>query len=203
MSDPKKSVPPDPATAARVAQDLLAQIHKDFVVEKKEIPTSDANKGAQLGQDLLAQFAHDFGEKKRAEEAARLQAFGQQLLGAVARDFGSVRPGAGPAAPPVPSIPAAPAVPSVTSSPGSVQAPSSSGQVPAPSSPGSISAPPGYAPPPPRPVTLAPPPSAELVKAEEELAKIEAAPLAQDEAAEVEAMQGRGALGFLRKLFKR
>lgn len=193
--DRKKSLPPESASpdAARVGQDLLAQLHNDFVVHKQAVPVGEANKGAQLGQDLLAQFAHDFGSKKKAEDAAQLHAFGQQLLGAVARDFGSVRPpsiapGTGPHA--ALNIPVAAPLPSFGSSPGSIPAPN-------------LAPPPGYVPPAAKPLTLAPPPSAELLKAEEALAKIESAPLAQDEAAEVEAMQGRGALGFLRKLLKR
>lgn len=202
-NDPRPSIPPE--GAAQVGQDLLAQLHKDFVVEKKSVPAADrkvaeAAKGAQLGQDLLAQFAHDFGEKKRADDANRLHALGQDLLGAVARDFGSVRPpsmnvpGTGPY-PTIPVIPGAPKVPSFAppsgSSPGSIAAPAN------------VAPPPGYTPPMGRPVSLAAPPSAELVKAEEELAKLESAPLADDEAAEVEAMQGKGALGFFKKLFKR
>jgi hypothetical protein len=205
--DPKHSAPP-PAPpshapgAAQVGQDLLAQLHNDFVVHKQPVPVSEANRGAQLGQDLLAQFAHDFGEKKRAQDAADLQSFGQQLLGAVARDFGSVRPpsiGAPPGA--VPVIPGAPKVPSFAPPPvvtASGHA-SSSGNYAAVD----VAPPPGYQPPAPRPVSLAAPPSAELLKAEEELAKIESAPLGKDEEAEVEAMQGKGALGFLKKLFKR
>jgi hypothetical protein len=69
--------------------------------------------------------------------------------------------------------------------------------------PADIAPPPGYTPPLGRPASLAAPPSAELVRAEEELAKHESAPLAADEAAEVEAMQGKGAMGFFRKLFRR
>ncbi len=201
-NDPRPSVPP-PA-AAQVGQDLLAQLHKDFVVEKKSIPAADrkvadAAKGAQLGQDLLAQFAHDFGEQKRAQDAQRLHELGQQLLGAVARDFGSVRPpsmnvpGTGPHAA-VPVIPGAPAVPSFAMPPGS-----SPGSIPAPG----IAPPPGYTPPAARPISLAAPPPEAVVKAEEALAQIESTPLADDEAAEVEAMQGKGALGFFKKLFKR
>lgn len=211
--EPRPSVPPP--GAAQVGQDLLAQLHKDFVVEKKSVPAADrkvadAAKGAQLGQDLLAQFAHDFGESKRANDAQRLHELGQQLLGAVARDFGSVRPpsmnvpGTGPhgaiPANPIPVIPGAPKVPSFA--PPSVTSPSasSSGSMAAPAD---IAPPPGYTPPMGRPVSLAAPPSAELVQAEEALAKLESAPLADDEAAEVEAMQGKGALGFFKRLFKR
>jgi len=207
-NDPRPSVPP--AGAAQVGQDLLAQLHKDFVVEKKSVPAADrkvadAAKGAQLGQDLLAQFAHDFGEKRRADDANRLHALGQDLLGAVARDFGSVRPpsmnvpGTGPF-PVIPVIPGAPKMPSFEPPPALSSSASSSGSIAAPAN---VAPPPGYTPPMGRPVSLAAPPSAELVKAEEELAKLESAPLADDEAAEVEAMQGKGALGFFKKLFRR
>jgi hypothetical protein len=207
-NDPKKSLPPDPSAAAQVGQDLLAQLHNDFVVHKQPLPVGDANKGAQLGQDLLAQFAHDFGAKKRAEDAASLQAFGQQLLGAVARDFGSVRPSAPPTGPhPAVVIPSAAPLPNGLANglanglgaASSTSTSSSPGSLPAPA----LAAPPNYVPPPAKVHTLAPPPSAELVKAEEELAKIEAMPLAKDEEAELEAMQGRGALGFLRRFLKR
>lgn len=63
---------------------------------------------------------------------------------------------------------------------------------------------PSTAPPRPQgPITLAPPPSPELVRAEAELARAAEAPLADDEDAEVAAMQGRGVVAFFRKLLGR
>ncbi|MFO0685429.1 MAG: hypothetical protein U0234_25445 [Sandaracinus sp.] len=97
---PRKSLPPDPAAAAQLGQELISKLQTDFATHK---PT-------KVATDLLAQIEQDFGAKKRAEEQARAHEFAQALLGKVARDFGSVRPGPTPDAPPV-VIPAAPAAP--------------------------------------------------------------------------------------------
>jgi hypothetical protein len=88
--DSRKSAPPNPQ-AAQLGQELIAKLQTDFAVHK---PT-------QLGHDLLAQFEKDFGAQKRADDAQKANDFAQALLGKVARDFGSVRPGAAPGAPPV------------------------------------------------------------------------------------------------------
>ena len=95
--DSRNSAPPKPPAAAQLGQELIAKLQTDFAVHK---PT-------QLANDLLAQFEHDFGAQKRANDAQKANDFAQALLGKVARDFGSVRPGASPGAPPV-VIPARP-----------------------------------------------------------------------------------------------
>lgn len=97
--DSRKSAPPK-AEAHKLGQELIAKLQTDFAVHKP----------SQLANDLLAQFEHDFGAKKRADDAQKANDFAQALLGKVARDFGSVRPGVGPGAPPV-VIPAQPAAP--------------------------------------------------------------------------------------------
>ncbi len=97
--DSRKSAAPNPG-AAQVGQDLIQKLQTDFAVHK---PT-------QLANDLLAQLEHDFGSQKKADDAQKANDFAQALLGKVARDFGSVRPGASPGAPPVviPAMKAAP-----------------------------------------------------------------------------------------------
>jgi hypothetical protein len=96
-NDSRKSAPPNPH-AAQVGQEIIQKLQTDFAVHKP----------SQLATDLLAQFEHDFGAKKRAEDQQKANDFAQALLGKVARDFGSVRPGAAPGAPPVVIPPQAP-----------------------------------------------------------------------------------------------
>jgi len=78
-----------------------------------------------------------------------------------------------------------------------------SGRPPPPPEPARVPRPPSVPAPPEGPITLAPPPSPELVRAEAELARAAAAPLGDDEDAELAAMQGGGLFGFFRRLFRR
>ena len=150
--------------------------------DPKKSQPPDPKAAKQLGQDLISQLKNDFAVHKPTQ-------LGQDLIAQLQHDFGTQKK----------ADDQKQARDFAQALLGKVSRDFASGRPPpmpeTPPEPGA----PVVA----RPVTLAPPPDPEVEKAEAELARAAEAPLAADEAADLEAMQGNGAFGFFRRLLGR
>lgn len=95
MSDPsnKSQKPPaDPAAAAALGQDLLAQLQHDFSAQAKAAEKARVSASTDA---LIGQLRRDFVTKEQEKKQAGAD-FANALLNKVARDFGSIPPPAPP-----------------------------------------------------------------------------------------------------------